>query len=361
MKLCAVVILFLLTSIAIAQPPRIDSMSIDESKRLLSVYGDFGFSKGKVFCDSVELQIISWSDTLVVSAIKDTGRGHAGPVTIGARGYLSNMRLLTQVLFAVAICDTHASPDHCDNLWYKMDKTNRSIYWRYDFHSFFINNKNAKQLQFSRGGSTIIYDFPSSSTSIGFITVAGYYRFAFNWDALSGGGETAPISSNPWLKEAYDGIELFTPSHEAFALYRPLSLFTPKNNTFSLPQDSLVFLWDSLKYLGDTSFSTRYHFELSTDTLFSKLVIDTIIPTQTFASNLIKGGTNYFWRVAGVNSEGEVDGPKSGSSQLVLKQLFQTSRIQVLLYQFIQTQLKIFSMLVIHWRGLSRLALCYMI
>ena len=78
-----------------AQPPQIDSMLVDEAKKELQIFGSFGFAKGSVWVDSVKLQIKNWSDTLIYAAISDTGRGTAGPVVVGGRGYQSESKVLT--------------------------------------------------------------------------------------------------------------------------------------------------------------------------------------------------------------------------------------------------------------------------
>ncbi|MFI5264070.1 MAG: hypothetical protein ACHQM6_06110, partial [Candidatus Kapaibacterium sp.] len=90
------IILFLLFScISFAQPPRIDSMFVDESKSELQICGDFGSPKGAIWVDSVLLQLQSWTDSFIVATIPTSGRGSAGPVVVAGRSYRSEERMLT--------------------------------------------------------------------------------------------------------------------------------------------------------------------------------------------------------------------------------------------------------------------------
>src|SRR5690348_14302506 len=92
--LSAILFLFLLNSVK-AQPPRIDSIRIDESKGLLLAYGNFGATIGDIWCDSVELGVVSWKDTVIVAAIPDTGKGSAGQLLVEVNGERSNSVLIT--------------------------------------------------------------------------------------------------------------------------------------------------------------------------------------------------------------------------------------------------------------------------
>jgi hypothetical protein len=61
-----VAIFFLvLASASSAQPPLIDSMLVDEDKSDLYIYGDFGAVQGKVWVDSVEMNVRNWTDSVI--------------------------------------------------------------------------------------------------------------------------------------------------------------------------------------------------------------------------------------------------------------------------------------------------------
>ncbi|HYM20503.1 MAG TPA: hypothetical protein VEW28_05805, partial [Candidatus Kapabacteria bacterium] len=89
------ILLILLAAASRAQPPRIDSLSVDEWSGTLYLHGDFGSNQGVVTCDNVTLPITSWSDSLIATSIPDTGRGSCGPVIVGARGYKSVSRIIS--------------------------------------------------------------------------------------------------------------------------------------------------------------------------------------------------------------------------------------------------------------------------
>jgi hypothetical protein len=97
MKGYFVILLLILGANALAQPPRIDSMRVDEWRRELAIYGDFGDALGVVRCDTVPLLVKTWTATTIVVSIPDTGRGSCGPVVVGARGYSSPARVLGEL------------------------------------------------------------------------------------------------------------------------------------------------------------------------------------------------------------------------------------------------------------------------
>ncbi|MBS1902743.1 MAG: T9SS type A sorting domain-containing protein [Bacteroidetes bacterium] len=94
-RIFAVLCLGLLTSLCHAQPARIDSTFVDETKGELVVFGDLGATQGFVFVDSVSMPVVSWTDSVCRATIPVSGKGSAGLVEIGARGYRSDGRMLT--------------------------------------------------------------------------------------------------------------------------------------------------------------------------------------------------------------------------------------------------------------------------
>jgi hypothetical protein len=136
MRIAAFLFILFLAIPGSAQPPAIDSMLIDESKGVLSIYGKFGTVSGRVFCDSMQLPIMNWSDTLVHTFIPDSGKGSAGPVIIFTGAEQSNARIIS--LWSGLYSFTNDYPRHFDaanKLFFRI---------RTDLHSFLIHR--TKQL-----------------------------------------------------------------------------------------------------------------------------------------------------------------------------------------------------------------------
>jgi hypothetical protein len=121
---------------AYAQPPTIDSMLIDESKSTLTIHGDFGSARGKVWCDSVELPIINWLNHRIIATLPDTGKGSAGAVVVGGRSYFSKQRMITRWDgdYGTITMERHTMYDIVD---YKKDL----FTFRADLHSMLVQKK----------------------------------------------------------------------------------------------------------------------------------------------------------------------------------------------------------------------------
>jgi hypothetical protein len=94
MKIASIFLLFTVVKV-FAQTPVIDSLLINESKGVLSVYGKFGVLQGITTCDGVQLPIISWSDSLISATIPDTGIGSHGPVVVDVNGQESDEQMIS--------------------------------------------------------------------------------------------------------------------------------------------------------------------------------------------------------------------------------------------------------------------------
>ncbi|HET9136981.1 MAG TPA: T9SS type A sorting domain-containing protein, partial [Candidatus Kapabacteria bacterium] len=143
-------------SLAQAQPPRIDSMRIDESKGLLSLYGDFGSVQGKVWCDSIELTIISWSNSIIVSSIPIDGKGSAGPVIVESDGIRSNIRLISMWECSF---DKNASQYHTQGSTIDYEHVSSLFRFRLDIQSLLIHNSIPKKIDFQTFYSRIIHTY----------------------------------------------------------------------------------------------------------------------------------------------------------------------------------------------------------
>src|SRR4051812_47833827 len=81
--------------VAFASTPRIDSLSIDEEKLELSVFGEFDSPHNShVVVGDLTLDTIRTSSTQLVCKIPVSGRGAAGGVRVYAKGVWSSSRPL---------------------------------------------------------------------------------------------------------------------------------------------------------------------------------------------------------------------------------------------------------------------------
>ncbi len=339
-SLLVVVILAGLCSALRAQRPVIDSMRVDEWARTLIIHGEFGFAKGAVWCDSVELPISFWSDTMIRAAIPDTGKGSVGPVVVGANGYQTKARILT-LLKASANCEV--------NLFSFV----LQFAVRADIHSLLLHGRSyMRNLQLSR--STLltvnfvdIYYTGHGNGSETSVHDARLYYFAtdstFNFTALvqlslpekqlqidlqqlpslegthveyqnsipiSWGHKTINVPSFSIIGTLDSALLIkkegtITSSSCLFGLPATTvlldsfpELISPRNNTVFV-RDGITLQWDSLETMDN------YHLQFSTDSTFSTTRFDTIIPALQFALPPLDSNTTYFWRVAGLNSEGQ--------------------------------------------------------
>jgi len=136
------------------------------------------------------------------------------------------------------------------------------------------------------------------------------------------GYENFPISDFTLIyhfNDTFDTAKLFTynvPSGQGITSAPPVTIYFPQPNnilqlwhkpnlispfsgSFFSFKDNVILLWDSL------SLMSGYHIQISTDSLFDTNFIDTIISSLTTPIYSLHGLIKYYWRVAGVNSEGE--------------------------------------------------------
>ncbi len=327
MKRQIFIILFLLfAGASYAQPPHIDSMYVDEMKGELDIYGSFGSAQGKVWVDSVEPKIISWSDTFIISSIPTSGRGAAGPVIVGGRGYHSESRMLTMWGIGATSGWTRSA-----NYYSEYAHTESIFYWRIDLdsrlrhsqngmnYSLPFNEKYSQQytyhLESNAPGTTPIWKDDYSSTNglnPGKLDLNTFTLYT----NIGGNDVVSKFDSNlfpaPWVVRDFNGGSFmwgnqeyfatevkFPPSHGTLALWYKPNLILPLSGTVYSFNNITKLIWDSLPLMSG------YHVQVSVDSLFQTKNIDTTISSLNISLTVLSGLTKYFWRVAGVNSEGE--------------------------------------------------------
>lgn len=143
MRNTLIILLALVAGTAFAQAPVIDSMLIDESKGILSVYGDFGAAQGKVSCDSVELPILTWSASLITATIPDTGKGSAGGVVVEASSYISKERKISKWVY-YTLSEVHSGSGH----WLRDEYIKYTLGFRYDIESIILAHGFNREISF---------------------------------------------------------------------------------------------------------------------------------------------------------------------------------------------------------------------
>jgi len=153
MRITLFLILALIAGTAFAQAPVIDSMLIDESKGILSVYGSFGTAQGKVWCDNLELPVLTWSDSLVTATILDTGKGSAGEVVVETLDGSSKGVIISKWNAKVEYNAIHSMSQGAE----EGTKAYFYLSWRYDIHSVLKSTSKARKLRFQ--GMKISHDY----------------------------------------------------------------------------------------------------------------------------------------------------------------------------------------------------------
>jgi hypothetical protein len=324
------IILFLLSACAsYGQIPRIDSMYVDEAKSELQIYGEFGSLQGQVRVDTVEMSIQSWTDSILVAAIPRKGRGSAGPVVVGSRGYQSDKRMLSLWVYSSS---QDRSESHIDGI--SREHFDFGLSARADIHSRLRNsefnsidfqgihyctideNSSLESTHYGNSSSssfdtvpfgvhldpvlrTIIFDV-SYTAEIG--TDFNRDPFAPDLDStlnIISGMADGSFGGGIFEVAHWNGNCLFAPPDKALSLLNRPTLFLPLTGTmFSLKND-VILSWDSLPSMNS------YRIEVGLDTVFKKDTIDRTTTLQQLSIPPLTGLNKYYWRVAGINAEGQ--------------------------------------------------------
>ncbi len=156
------ILIILLTSGALrAQVPHIDYMIADEAKSQLQIHGTFGpDTTGFVIIENTKQTVRSWSDTMVICDLPDSGAGSGGHVTVQQMTGTSNERMLS--IFKISVF-------HSD--WYYGNGGNNPrgyftwyILWRIDLMKHH-NNDSLRKFEIAKVSYGNAYD-PFTTNSI---------------------------------------------------------------------------------------------------------------------------------------------------------------------------------------------------
>jgi hypothetical protein len=99
-------VFFVLFNQSYAQTPIIDSVSINESKGELFIYGSsLNDSTAIVTADTTILPILSYSQKRIITSIPPEGPGSAGPINVTINGAVSNTKTITYWHYRYDACN----------------------------------------------------------------------------------------------------------------------------------------------------------------------------------------------------------------------------------------------------------------
>lgn len=103
-KTLNILFFLLISSVLQAQTPVIDHLEVDEVKQQLKIFGTISSLTGEVTIDDTLVNVVSWSDSMVIVVLPDSGRGSGGDVIIKDINGVSNKRTLS--VFQAVIWNT---------------------------------------------------------------------------------------------------------------------------------------------------------------------------------------------------------------------------------------------------------------
>ena len=113
----SILTIFLFAIPLLAQQPSISYLMADEAKSQLQIHGSFGIDSGSVSIEDTTLGIVSWSDSLIICSLPDSGKGAGGHVEVETRNGVSNVGILSIVKVNVSRKIFYFSSGDFHDLW----------------------------------------------------------------------------------------------------------------------------------------------------------------------------------------------------------------------------------------------------
>jgi hypothetical protein len=101
----------------------------DEAKSQLQIHGSFGIDSGTVSIEDTTLAIISWSDSLILASLPDSGKGAGGNVIVQTLKGVSNKRVLSIIFMHI---DYSKFVLESGNYWKMISDNSWHCNWRTD-------------------------------------------------------------------------------------------------------------------------------------------------------------------------------------------------------------------------------------
>ena len=314
--LFALLLIIGLPCISLCQPAVIDSISVDEVKGELIVFGDLGGAKGFVFVDSLSLPVTFWSDSVCRAIIPVSGKGSAGLVEIGARGYRSEGRMLSSILPSYLTEEYQLQPYFpnefiiiWDSRWqFRADLESRitkhlstvlliSGSESRRFHT--IDSTDEKHNRTHHGDTTSlseIFTLDIYGRIISYPETAWYQISSLDSQYKPIAQTIYDAHSHGTFKSKGDWGSSFPPRPEYFHL-----TFTPT----PFPKDSNYFGNDIIKlFWSESTAEVKYEIQVSRDSSFQIILLDSSVSHSGFNFQNVTDN-KYFWRVRIKNSVGQ--------------------------------------------------------
>lgn len=132
MKYAILIVLALLANPLLAQQPSISYLMCDEAKSQLQIHGSFGIDSGSVSIEDTTLGIVSWSDSLIICDLPDSGKGAGGGVVVHTVKGISNLGILSIVNVTISRDIYYYSSGPT---WYGWGSYVWKVSWRADIKS----------------------------------------------------------------------------------------------------------------------------------------------------------------------------------------------------------------------------------
>src|SRR2546421_3217112 len=124
--------IFVASTPLLAQQPSISYLMCDEAKSQLQIRGSFGIDSGSVSIEDTTLGIVSWSESIIICSLPDSGKGAGGHVEVQTIHGVSNKRALS--IFSMTIDHTFWSVMYrSDGAHWSLEYAQRwNVNWRVD-------------------------------------------------------------------------------------------------------------------------------------------------------------------------------------------------------------------------------------
>ncbi len=164
----------------------------DEAKSQLQIHGSFGNTPGTVTIEDTTLDIVSWSDSLIICNLPDSGKGAGGNVIVKTLSGLSKSSVLSIVNINIT---NHYWTQQSKGFWTLYDIDIWKCNWRADLSS--IANSSPFPFEISKSSK--------GSESRNSINMAWMDSSELKDSTMSVSGTIDPINSIFYLRLIYFG------------------------------------------------------------------------------------------------------------------------------------------------------------
>jgi hypothetical protein len=114
----------------LAQQPSVSYLIADEAKSQMQIHGAFGIDSGSVSIEDTTLGIVSWSDSLIICNLPDSGKGAGGHVEVQTIHGVSNKRMLS--IFSAMLDYLYWGWNGYPHDWFLAEGQRWNLNWRAD-------------------------------------------------------------------------------------------------------------------------------------------------------------------------------------------------------------------------------------